>query len=210
MKIIMLGPPGAGKGTQAQLLVEKFKIPQISTGDLLRKAVADGTKLGKEAKGYMDSGKLVPDELVLELVKERIHEPDCKKGYIMDGYPRNTKQAEAMGKLDRMDIVINIVVDTKELIDRLTARRTCKKCNAIYNLTGKPSKVPGKCDVCGGDLYQRDDDTAETVKKRLATYKEQTEPLIKYYKMLGILRDIDASQGIEKTHEKINKALSGL
>jgi adenylate kinase len=191
-------------------LVEKYGIPQISTGDLLRKAVADDTKLGKEAKGYMDSGKLVPDELVLELVKERIRKPDCKKGYIMDGYPRNTKQAEAMGKLDTMDVVINIVVDTKELIDRLTARRTCKKCNAIYNLTGKPPKVPGKCDACAGDLYQRDDDTAETVKNRLATYREQTEPLIKYYKKLGLLRDIDASQGIEKTHEKINKALAGL
>ena len=199
----MLGPPGAGKGTQAQFLVEKYDMPQISTGDLLRKAVAQGTELGKIAKGCMDDGKLVPDPLILALVRERIGKPDCANGYILDGYPRNIGQAEAMEKLDDIDLVINLVVDMGELVNRLTSRRTCRECNAVYNLTARPPKVQGKCDVCGGDLYQRDDDTVGTVSKRLDTYRQQTEPLIEHSSNIGLLRDMDAGQGMHETHDKI-------
>ncbi len=210
MKIILLGPPGAGKGTQAQFLVEKYDWPQISTGDLLRKAVAQGTELGKIAKVCMDDGKLVSDDLILALVKERIEMPDCANGYILDGYPRNLDQAEAMEKLDDIDLVINLVVDMGELVNRLTSRRTCGKCNAVYNLTARPPKVQGKCDVCDGDLYQRSDDTVETVEKRLETYTNQTEPLIQYYDNLGLLRNIDAGRGMEATLEKICQELEKL
>ncbi len=207
MKLILLGPPGAGKGTQAQFLVEKYGIPQISTGNLLRMAVADGTELGKIAKECMDAGQLVSDELILALVKERIGKSDCLNGYILDGYPRNISQAKAMGELDDIDLVINLVVDIGVLVDRLTSRRTCSGCNAVYNLISRPPRVDGKCDACGGDLYQRDDDTVETVEKRLETYRIQTEPLINYYLGLGILKDIDADQGMEKTFEALCQVL---
>lgn len=210
MKIIMLGPPGAGKGTQAQFLVEKYKLPQISTGDLLRKAVADGTELGTMAKQKMNEGQLVPDDIILELVKERVGQADCLNGYILDGYPRNIGQAEALEKLDDIDIVINLVVDLGELVSRLTSRRTCKACNAVYNLIARPTRVEGKCDACGGELYQRDDDTVETVNKRLETYRCQTEPLIGHYKRTGKLRDIDAGQGMERTHDLICEVLETL
>ena len=207
MKVIMLGPPGAGKGTQAQFMVEKYGIPQISTGDLLRKAVADGTELGKIAKGVIAEGTLVSDDLILNLVKERIAEPDCANGYIMDGYPRNIAQAEAMNTLDTLDVVINLVVDMGELVNRLTSRRTCSSCNAVYNLIARPPNVEGKCDACGGDLYQREDDTVETVEKRLETYRSQTEPLINYYRGLSLLRDIDAGLGMEATFNAICQVL---
>ncbi len=210
MKIILLGPPGAGKGTQAQFLVEEYDWPQISTGDLLRKAVAEGTELGKIAKGCMDAGKLVSDDLILALVKERIVRPDCANGYILDGYPRNLGQAEAMEKLDDIDLVINLVVDMGELVNRLTSRRTCGECNAVYNLTARPPKVDGKCDACGGDLYQRDDDTAETVSKRLDTYRQQTEPLIEHYSNAGLLNNIDAGHGMHETHARICELLDSM
>ncbi len=210
MKLILLGPPGAGKGTQAQFLVEKYGIPQISTGDLLRKAVAEGTELGKIAKSYMDAGKLGPDDLILAMIKERIEKPDCKKGYILDGYPRNLAQAEAMEKLDRVDAVINLVLPMKELVNRLTSRRTCRKCNAVYNLTARPPKVTGKCDSCGGELYQRDDDNEKTVSKRLDTYTAQTAPLIEYYRNKNILRDIDSTRGMENTLASIVKVIDSL
>ena len=210
MKIIMLGPPGAGKGTQAQFLVEKYKLPQISTGDLLRKAVADGTELGTMAKQKMNEGQLVPDNIILELVKERVGQADCLNGYILDGYPRNIGQAEALEKLDDIDIVINLVVDLGELVSRLTSRRTCIGCNAVYNLIARPTRVEGKCDACGGELYQRDDDTVETVNKRLGTYRNQTEPLIEHYKRTGKLRDIDASHDMKRTHQLICEVLETL
>jgi adenylate kinase len=210
MKLILLGPPGAGKGTQAQFLVEKYGIPQISTGDLLRKNVAEGTELGKIAKTYMDAGKLGPDDLILSMIKDRIEKPDCKNGYILDGYPRNLAQAEAMETLDKVDVVINIVVPLEELVNRLTSRRTCKKCNAVYNLTARPPKVDGVCDSCGGELYQRHDDNEATVSKRLETYTAQTEPLIKYYKEKKLLRDIDATHGMENTLASIVKVLESL
>ncbi len=210
MKMILLGPPGAGKGTQAQFLVEKFGIPQISTGDLLRQAVADGTELGRIAKECMDAGKLVSDDLILALVEGRIEKSDCADGYILDGYPRNISQAEAMGKLDNIDVVINLVVDMGELVNRLTSRRTCSSCNAVYNLISRQPKIEGKCDVCEGDLYQRDDDTVETVERRLETYKIQTEPLVNFYKEMGLLRDIDANLGMERTFESICQVLEKL
>lgn len=207
MKIILLGPPGAGKGTQAQLLVEKFGIPQISTGDLLRKALGDGTELGLEAKKYMDSGRLVPDELIISLIKERITLPDCASGYILDGFPRTLEQARAMEATDVVDMVLNIVVDTEILMGRLMGRRTCRDCNAVYNITGKPSKVDGKCDICGGELYQRDDDTEATVTKRLDTYRTQTEPLIGFYKDKGLLKDVITGSQIEDTFQNVLAAI---
>lgn len=210
MKIILLGPPGAGKGTQAQFLVEKYETPQISTGDLLRKAVAEGTELGKIAQEYMNAGKLGPDDLILALVKERIEKPDCASGYILDGYPRNLAQAEAMETLGTVDAVINLVLPMSELVNRLTSRRTCKKCNAVYNLTARPPKVDGICDSCGGELYQRDDDNVATVSKRLETYTSQTEPLINYYREKGLLRDIDATHGMQNTLAKIVEVLDSL
>ncbi len=210
MKLILLGPPGAGKGTQAQFLVEKYGWPQISTGDLLRKAVAEGTELGKIAKEYMDAGKLGPDDLILALVKERIEKPDCSGGYILDGYPRNIAQAKAMEELDKVDVVINLEVPMDELVNRLTSRRTCKGCNAVYNLTARPPKTEGKCDTCGGELYQRDDDNVETVSKRLETYNAQTAPLIEYYTDNGMIRNIDATQGMQNTHKFIVEVLESL
>lgn len=210
MKLILLGPPGAGKGTQAQLMVEKYGIPQISTGDLLRKVISEDTKLGKIAKEYTDSGQLVPDGLIIALIKERIGRPDCEKGYILDGFPRNILQGEAMQEIEKMDAVLNIVVDMNLLLDRLTGRRTCTKCNAIYHITGNPTKAEGICDSCGGDLYQRDDDTKEIVAKRLDTYKEETEPLIEYYEIRGLLNNIDGGNGIETTFERICELLENL
>jgi adenylate kinase len=210
MKIIMLGPPGAGKGTQAQFLVERYDLPQISTGDLLRKAIADGTELGTMVKEKMIEGQLVPDDIILALVKERIGQDDCQNGYILDGYPRNLSQAKALETLDSIDIVINLVVDLGELVNRLTSRRTCTECNAVFNLIARPSKVEGKCDACGGNLYQRDDDTVETVGKRLETYRVQTEPLTSHFKGRGKLKDIDANQGMDRTHQLICAVLDTL
>ncbi|MBA3046385.1 MAG: adenylate kinase [Candidatus Thermoplasmatota archaeon] len=210
MKLILLGPPGAGKGTQAQFLVEKYGLPQISTGDLLRKAVAEGTELGKIAKEYMDAGKLGPDDLILALVRERIEKTDCADGYILDGYPRNLAQAQAMKSLGSVDVVINLVLPMEELVTRLTARRTCRKCNAVYNLTARPPKVDGICDSCNGELYQRDDDNVATVSKRLDTYSAQTAPLIDYYRNEGVLKDIDATHGMQNTLASIVEVLEAL
>ncbi|HDM76271.1 MAG TPA: adenylate kinase [Deltaproteobacteria bacterium] len=212
MNIILLGPPGAGKGTQAKMLIEKYGIPQISTGDMLRAAVKAGTQLGLEAKKYMDKGELVPDEVVIGLVKERLQEPDCAKGFMLDGFPRTVAQAEvldreleAMGKA--IDHVICIEVPNEELIARLTGRRTCKECGAGYHLKFDPPKVDGVCDKCGGKLYQRDDDNEETVKARLKVYQDQTFPLIEYYDKQGKLRRIDGVGEIKAIFERITKVL---
>jgi len=210
MRIIMLGPPGAGKGTQAQFLVEKYKIPQISTGDLLRKAISEGSELGKIAKRTIDQGILLPTDIMFKLVKERISQPDCSAGYILDGYPRNIEQAESLKGNVEIDAVINLVVDQGVLVNRLTSRRTCSKCNAVYNLTARPPRVEGKCDACGGDLYQRSDDTVETVEKRLETYRVETEPLIRYYDNLGLLKNIDAGKGMNATLDRICAVLESL
>jgi len=203
MRIVLLGAPGAGKGTQAKKLIEKYGIPQISTGDILRKAVADGTPLGKEAKSYMDKGELVPDSVVIGLVKERLQQDDCKKGFILDGFPRNTAQAETLDKvLDEMgmplQVALSVDVDFDVLMKRLTGRRTCKSCGQMYNIYFSPPQKEGGCDKCGGELYQRDDDKKETIKKRLDVYEAQTAPLIDYYEKKGILKRVNGVGNIDE------------
>jgi len=213
MNIILLGPPGAGKGTQAKMLIDEYQIPQISTGDILRAAVKEGTRLGKEAKSYMDKGELVPDSVVIGIVEERIQEPDCKKGYMLDGFPRTVPQAEALddmlGKLSaQIDHVVSIEVANEELVKRLTGRRTCRECGAGYHVMFDPPKVEGICDKCGGELYQRDDDNEETVSSRLNVYESQTLPLIDYYKVKGKIRPIDGVGDIKEIFQRITVVLS--
>ena len=195
MNLILLGPPGAGKGTQAQMIVDRYHIPQVSTGDILRAAVKGKTPLGAKAKEFMDQGKLVPDELVIGIIEERLKASDCGPGFILDGFPRTIAQAEAlqpilakMGK--SVDHVINIEVEDEELVRRLTGRRTCKNCGAMFHLIFYPPKKEGRCDRCGGSLYQRDDDKEETIRTRLKEYQRQTAPLIQYYQEKKKLRSI--------------------
>jgi adenylate kinase len=213
MNLILLGPPGAGKGTQAQMIAESNHIPQISTGDILRKAVKDGTPLGKKAKGFMDQGKLVPDEVVIGIIDERLREPDCHPGFILDGFPRTTSQAEAlqsilpkMGK--SIDHVINIEVDTEELVRRLTGRRTCKNCGAMFHILFHPPRQEGKCDRCGGPLDQREDDKEETIRVRLNEYQRQTAPLIEYYQLKKLLRPVRGVGGEKEIFERIVRWLN--
>lgn len=214
MNLIFLGPPGSGKGTQAKMLVDKYGIPQISTGDILREAVKEGTPLGKEAKKYMDEGKLVPDEVVVGIVRERLKEPDCTKGFILDGFPRTIPQAEALDKtLQEMgkgiDHVLSLEVDREELVRRLSGRRTCKKCGAMYHIIFDPPKKDGVCDRCDGELYQRDDDKEETIRERLRVYEEQTAPLIEYYRKKGLLRPIDGVGKIEEIFARVRETIEG-
>ena len=201
--VIMFGPPGAGKGTQAKFLSDKLSIPQISTGDILREAVKKGTPLGVRAQSFMSKGALVPDEVVIGLIEERIRNEDCANGFILDGFPRTIAQAEALdGILQKRETpitkVINLKVSDKEIVKRSTSRRVCRSCNAIYNLLVNAPKVNGKCDACGGDLYQRDDDKEEVVKNRLKVYADQTKPLLKYYSKRNLLSDVDGSRSIDK------------
>ncbi len=208
MKLVFLGAPGAGKGTQAKKIVEKYGIPQISTGDLLRAAVAAGTALGKEAKSYMDKGELVPDSVVLGMVEERLRQDDCKKGYILDGFPRNTSQAEALDKMlsslkMQLDAAVSVDVPFDDLMKRLTGRRTCKSCGQMYNVYFNSSRKEGVCDKCGGELFQRDDDKEETIKKRLDVYNAQTAPLFDYYKSKGILKSVSGTGSIDEIYSKI-------
>ncbi|MFN3406382.1 MAG: adenylate kinase [Caldimicrobium sp.] len=214
MNIVFLGPPGAGKGTQAKILIEKYGIPQISTGDMLREHRAKGTELGKKAQEYMDKGLLVPDEIILGMVKERLSQPDCEKGFILDGFPRTVAQAEALDKIlaemgRKLDFALALVVPDEVLVERLTGRRTCKSCGMMYHIKYKPPKVEGKCDVCGGELYQRPDDNEETVRNRLKVYHESTAPLIDYYRSKGILREIDGSKSIEEITAQLISILEG-
>jgi adenylate kinase len=212
MRVVLLGAPGAGKGTQAKMLVEKYRIPQISTGDILRKAVADGTALGKEAKVVMDRGGLVSDKIVLGLVEERLKQPDCRAGYILDGFPRNTAQAEALDRMlagmgASLTTALSIDVDAGDLLKRLTGRRTCRSCQQMYNIYFTPSRKQGVCDKCGGELFQRDDDKEETIKKRLDVYEKQTAPLIDYYGKKKILKKV---QGVGSVNDIFTKACASL
>lgn len=213
MKLILLGPPGAGKGTQAKMLTERYRIPQISTGDILRAAVKEGTPMGVKAKGYMDAGGLVPDEVVVGIVRERLQQPDCQNGFILDGFPRTVAQADALkstlADLDKnLDAVISLEVDPEALVERLTGRRTCRDCGRGFHITFDPPAVAGKCDACRGELIQRDDDKEETIRKRLEVYRAQTEPLVAYYQSAGLLSTIDGMQDIQVVKNKILAVLA--
>ena len=215
MQLLLMGPPGAGKGTQAVKLVEKFSIPQISTGDMFRAAVKEGTELGKKAKACMEAGTLVPDEVTVGIVRERLAKDDCKGGFILDGFPRTVEQAEALEKiLDELNLkltkVLNIHVPAEYLIERAIGRRICKTCGATYHVKFKPSKSDDTCDNCGGKLYQRADDNEETMKKRLSVYEDSTRPLIDYYKKIGVYAEIDGKQPIEKVTEELVNVLSSV
>lgn len=212
MGIILLGPPGAGKGTQAKKLTQAFGIPQISTGDMLRAAVKSGTSLGIQAKKCMDAGELVPDEVVIGIVKERLAEDDCGNGFILDGFPRTIPQAEALDRVTRelgkeIRFVLSLEVDQNELMERLCGRRTCNSCGAMYHVTFNPPKAAGKCDQCGSGLIQRDDDKEETIKSRLATYNKATAPLLDYYRTTGKIRSVVASGEIDAIYDGIVKIL---
>ena len=212
MRIILLGPPGAGKGTQAAGIVEKYNIPHISTGDIFRKNIKEGTDLGKKAKEYMDQGLLVPDELTVGLVTDRLSQADCKNGCMLDGVPRNVAQAQQLGQyLNSVDLaldrVINIEVDKDILVGRAVGRRICKSCGATYHVEFNPPKVDGTCDVCGGELYQRADDNEETVSKRIQVYLDETKPLADYYSNEGIIANINGEQSIDKVFADIVDAL---
>jgi adenylate kinase len=210
MNIILLGPPGSGKGTQAKLIEERCGIPQISTGDMLRKAVENKTELGIRAKNYMDSGALVPDELVIKITEERLKAEDCRDGFILDGFPRTVPQAEALDEVlnkmnKKIDNALNIEVKEDDIIRRMSGRRICKGCGASYHIIFNPPKEENICDLCGKELYQRDDDKEETVRNRLKVYKDQTEPLINYYREKSVLRSIDGGRKIEEVSQLIEE-----
>lgn len=212
MNIILLGPPGAGKGTQAAYIKEFKKVPHISTGDIFRQNIKDGTELGKKAKEYMDKGLLVPDSVVVELIEDRLTWTDAENGFMLDGFPRTIAQAEALDKSlaktgKTIDAVINIEVDFSVLTERITGRRICRKCGATLHIKFNPPKKDGICDLCGGELYQRDDDKEETVVKRLNEYQEKTQPLIEFYNKKGVLININGQQDIDLVTKDIEKAL---
>ena len=208
MKIIMLGAPGAGKGTQAKMLAAKYDIPHISTGDIFRANIKNGTELGAKAKEYMDKGLLVPDELVVDLIMDRFKADDCKNGYILDGFPRTIPQAEALDKAltavgESIDYAINVEVPDENIVNRMSGRRACVGCGATYHIKYSPTKVEGKCDTCNGDLIIRDDDKPETVLNRLNVYHEQTQPLIDYYSGKGVMREVDGTVDMQLVFDSI-------
>ena len=213
MNLVLLGPPGAGKGTQAKMMIDRYRIPQISTGDILRAALKERTPLGLKAKEYMDKGLLVPDEVVIDIIKDRLKEADCRNGYILDGFPRTVAQAQALDKVlaamnSGIDHVISIEVDKGELIKRLTGRRTCRQCGRGYHAIFDPPLNKDICDKCQGELYQRDDDNEDTVRNRLEVYDSQTFPLIQFYKEKELVRSIDGQGGIQQIFDRIVKVLS--
>ena len=212
MRLILLGPPGCGKGTQAKLLVERLKVPQVSTGDMLREAVKAGTPLGLEARQYMDRGALVPDAVIIGLVRERLRNPDCNRGYILDGFPRTAAQAEALEQTLRelngsLDHVVSLEVAAEDVVGRIAGRRTCRNCGAMCHVRFSPSKVEGRCDACGGPTYQRDDDREDTVRRRLSVYADQTAPLLSFYESRGLLRRVGGTGEIEEIFQRITTAL---
>ena len=212
MKIVMLGAPGAGKGTQAKQIADQYGIPHISTGDIFRANIKEGTELGKKAKSYMDAGGLVPDELVMDLVVDRIGKEDCANGFVLDGFPRTIPQAEALSaalnkKNEKLDFAIDIDVSDERIVKRMSGRRACVNCGATYHVVTIPTKKEGICDRCGSETVLRDDDKPETVQKRLAVYHDQTQPLIDYYKNKGILKTVDGTQPMEKVFSDITAVL---
>lgn len=215
MKIILLGPPGAGKGTQAKLITEKYSIPHISTGDIFRKNISEKTPLGIEAKRYMDNGQLVPDEVTIGIVNDRLSMNDCENGFLLDGFPRTVKQAEALDSFlnsneQKIDTALLMDVPKEFILERMTGRRVCSACGASYHIKFNTPKVENKCDVCGGPLVQRKDDTEETVKERLDVYDRQTQPLIQYYKEKNILAKVDGTEEIGMVFEKICDVLGAV
>jgi len=212
MKIIMLGAPGAGKGTQAKKIAEKYQIPHISTGDIFRANIKGGTELGMKAKTYMDQGMLVPDEITIGMLMDRIHEADCENGYVLDGFPRTIPQAESLTKAlaemgEAVDYAVNVDVPDENIISRMSGRRACLSCGATYHVVFNPPKQEGICDTCGQELVLRADDQPETVKKRLDVYHQQTQPLIDYYKKAGVLAEVDGTQAMEDVFQSIVKVL---
>ena len=212
MNVILLGPPGAGKGTQATTIVKEYRIPHISTGDIFRENIKNGTELGKKAQEYMNQGELVPDDLVIEIATDRLAREDCHQGFLLDGFPRTVHQAEELdgfleGRGDKVHHVLNISVAKEELIRRLIGRRVCKNCGATYHIETMKPKVDGVCDVCGGELVLRADDNRETVENRIDVYEQQTMPLIDYYEKAGVLVHIDGSLGLENVFTKIREVL---
>ena len=207
MNLIFLGPPGAGKGTLAGLVSKEYGVPQISTGDIFRDAIKRETELGKKVKEIVGRGDLVPDELTVSLVRERLTQSDAKKGYILDGFPRTIPQAEALEKIQKLDAVVNFAIDDALVIERLSGREICKNCGAIYHVKNMPTKVKGVCDKCGGPVVTRPDDSRESIMNRLDVYRKQTEPLIAFYRKKKLLRDIDSSKSPEDTFAQIKKVL---
>ena len=212
MKIIMLGAPGAGKGSQASRIAMEYQLPHISTGDIFRANLKEETELGKKAKSFMDKGELVPDDITIAMLLERIHKEDCKNGYILDGFPRTIPQAEALKealakKNEKIDLALDVEATDELIIKRMAGRRTCPACGAIYHIVTLPPKTEGICDRCGADLIQRKDDNEETVKNRLKIYHEVTEPLISYYKKEGILEEIDGAEELDKVFEKVKRII---
>ena len=213
MKIIMLGAPGAGKGTQAKMIAEKFNIPHISTGDIFRANIKNGTELGKKAKEFMDKGQLVPDELTVEILLDRVANDDCKNGYVLDGFPRTIPQADVLDKEltklgDKVDFAINVDVPDENIVRRMSGRRACLKCGATYHIEHIPPKKEGICDTCGSELVQRDDDKPETVQNRLKVYHEQTQPLIEYYDKKNILKNVDGTKDMQEVFTDIVNILN--
>ena len=213
MKIIMLGAPGAGKGTQAKMIADKFGIPHISTGDIFRANIKNGTDLGKKAKEYMDKGQLVPDELTVEILLDRVANDDCKNGYVLDGFPRTIPQADVLDKEltklgDKVDFAINVDVPDENIVRRMSGRRACLKCGATYHIEHIPPKTEGICDKCGSELVQRDDDKPETVQNRLSVYHEQTQPLIEYYDKKNILKSVDGTKDMQEVFNDIVNILN--
>ena len=212
MKIIMLGAPGAGKGTQAKKIAAKYQIPHISTGDIFRANIRNGTELGMKAKAFMDAGGLVPDEITIGMLLDRIHEADCENGYVLDGFPRTIPQAESLtqalaGMDEKIDYAVNVDVPDENIISRMSGRRACLNCGATYHIVYNPPKQEGVCDVCGDKLVLRDDDKPETVQKRLSVYHDQTQPLIEYYEKAGVLKQVDGTQDMEAVFQDIVKIL---
>jgi len=207
MNIIFLGSPGIGKGTHAEIVAKKFGIPRISTGEIMRDDVRNGTDLGNEVRNYMDSGELVPDEIVIDILKKRISQGDCKKGFVLDGFPRTVNQAEELERITHIDFVLNLVASHKVITERITGRLTCRKCGAIYHMKNIPPKKEGACDKCGGKLYHREDQTREAVEKRLELYEKRTKQLIEYYKKKGILIDVNVEGGKNEVAKRVDNAI---